>query len=168
LKYTLCSTGLEPLLVHCAELEEFPPYSTPSRSCFKFISPYTSSFGSAPKSLPLSHAMASQPRNGNTNLKHRKFGHLPLSTSGPQDCALRGTALLITPYLNKGAAFTAEERKEFNLTGLLPQNVQTLDQQVKRAYQQYCTRQDPLAKNTFMTSLSIQNQVLYYRVSVMF
>jgi malate dehydrogenase (oxaloacetate-decarboxylating) len=102
----------------------------------------------------------------NPDLKHPKFGNLPLSTSGPQDCALRGTALLATPYFNKGAAFTAKERKEFNLTGLLPQNVQTLDQQVKRAYDQYKTRVDALAKNTFMTSLAIQNHVLFYRVSM--
>lgn len=113
--------------------------------------------------------MASQSAQKATNpdLKHSRFGHLPLSTSGPQDCALRGTALLATPYFNKGAAFTPEERKEFNLTGLLPQNVQTLDQQVKRAYEQYKTRVDALAKNTFMTSLAIQNQVLFYRVSLL-
>jgi malate dehydrogenase (oxaloacetate-decarboxylating) len=98
--------------------------------------------------------------------KHPKFGQLPLSTSGPQDCALTGTALLNTPYLNKGAAFPPEERKAFKLTGFLPQNVQTLDQQVKRAYQQYSTRADDLAKNTFMTSLGEQNEVLYYRVSL--
>ncbi|KAN0093474.1 hypothetical protein V8E51_016658 [Hyaloscypha variabilis] len=96
--------------------------------------------------------------------KHPKFGNLPLSTSGPQDCALTGTALLNTPYLNKGAGFPPEERKTFKLTGLLPQNVQTLDQQVKRAYQQYSTRVDDLAKNTFMTSLAYQNEVLYYRL----
>jgi malate dehydrogenase (oxaloacetate-decarboxylating) len=67
--------------------------------------------------------------------KHPQFGNLPLSTSGPQDCALVGSALLNTPYFNKGAGFPAEERRRFKLTGLLPQNVQTLDQQVKRAYQ---------------------------------
>lgn len=100
--------------------------------------------------------------------KHPQFGHLSLSTSGPQDCALLGTALLSTPYLNKGAGFPAEERRKFKLTGLLPQNVQTLDQQVKRAYQQYSTRQDDLAKNTFMTSLKDQNEVLFYRVSLNF
>jgi malate dehydrogenase (oxaloacetate-decarboxylating) len=96
---------------------------------------------------------------------HPKFGHLPLSTSGPQDCALVGSALLNTPYFNKGAAFTAGEREEFKLTGLLPQNVQTLEQQVKRAYQQYSMRADDLAKNTFMTSMAGQNVVLFYRVS---
>lgn len=96
--------------------------------------------------------------------KHPRFGNLPLSTSGPQDCALTGAALLNTPYLNKGAGFPPEEREAFKLTGLLPQNVQTLDQQVKRAYQQYSTRVDDLAKNTFMTSLGEQNEVLYFRL----
>lgn len=47
--------------------------------------------------------------------KHAKYGHLPLSTSGPLECALTGTALLNHPYFNKGSAFTAEERREFNL-----------------------------------------------------
>ncbi|KAL3422218.1 malic enzyme [Phlyctema vagabunda] len=93
-----------------------------------------------------------------------KFSHLPLSTSGPQDCALVGSALLNTPYLNKGSAFTAEERENFGLYGLLPQAVMSLDQQVKRAYQQYSTRSDDLAKNTFMTSMKEQNEVLYYKL----
>ncbi|KAF7859503.1 uncharacterized protein EAF02_010951 [Botrytis sinoallii] len=98
------------------------------------------------------------------NEKHPKFGHLPLSTSGPLECALTGTALLNTPYLNKGAGFPADERRKFKLTGLLPSNVSTLDQQVKRAYDQYSSRSDDLAKNTFMTSLADQNEVLYYRL----
>jgi len=108
--------------------------------------------------------MSSIHKETKPNEKHPKFGNLPLSTSGPQDCALTGTALLNTPYLNKGAGFPPQERKTFKLTGLLPQNVQSLDQQVKRAYQQYSTRVDDLAKNTFMTSLGEQNEVLYYRV----
>ena len=98
--------------------------------------------------------------------KASKFSHLPLSTSGPIECALAGTALLDTPYLNKGSGFPAEEREQFKLTGLLPLNVQTLDQQAKRAYEQYSSRQDALAKNTFLTSLKFQNEVLYYRVRV--
>lgn len=116
------------------------------------------------QSLQFDPHVSSARKATNSDLKHHKFGNLPLSTSGPQDCALRGTALLATPYFNKGAAFTTKERKEFNLTGLLPQNVQTLDQQVKRAYDQYKTRVDALAKNTFMTSLAIQNHVLFYRL----
>ena len=75
--------------------------------------------------------------------------------------------MLGSPYFNKGAGFPAEERKEFNLTGLLPTHVSSLDVQVKRAYQQYSSRHDDLAKNTFMTSMADQNQVLYYRVSTL-
>jgi malate dehydrogenase (oxaloacetate-decarboxylating) len=118
-----------------------------------------------PTMAHITRRMSSIHKETKPHEKHPKFGNLPLSTSGPQDCALTGTALLNTPYLNKGAGFPPEERKTFKLTGLLPQNVQTLDQQVKRAYQQYSTRVDDLAKNTFMTSLGEQNEVLYYRVS---
>lgn len=107
---------------------------------------------------------SSEHKTNNPNKAHPRFGHLPLATSGPQDCALTGSALLNTPYFNKGAAFTAQERKDFNLTGLLPQNVATIEQQLERAYKQYSTRQDDLAKNTFMTSLGEQNVVLYFRV----
>ncbi|KAF2848557.1 hypothetical protein T440DRAFT_519978 [Plenodomus tracheiphilus IPT5] len=96
--------------------------------------------------------------------KNVKFGHLPLSTSGPQETSLTGNALLRTPYFNKGSAFTQEERDTFKLHGLLPTNVQTLDEQVKRAYAQYSSRPNDLAKNTFMTSLKEQNEVLYYRL----
>ncbi|KAF9775329.1 hypothetical protein IL306_006580 [Fusarium sp. DS 682] len=96
--------------------------------------------------------------------KKSKFGDLPLSTSGPINCALSGTSLLNTPYLNKGSAFPPDERREFNLTGLLPQGVQTLEQQCKRAYEQYSSRPDDLAKNTFLTSLKDQNEVLYFKL----
>lgn len=103
--------------------------------------------------------------NNSSASGHSRFAHLPLSTSGPIDCAVHGTVLLNTPYFNKGSAHTEEERDAFNLSGLLPQRVQTLDQQVARAYQQYSSQGDDLAKNTFMTSLKDQNSVLYHRVS---
>lgn len=69
-----------------------------------------------------------------------------------------------TPYFNKGSAFTPDERKTFRLHGLIPPNVQTLDEQVRRAYSQYCARDSDIAKNTFMTSMKYQNEVLYYRL----
>jgi malate dehydrogenase (oxaloacetate-decarboxylating) len=47
---------------------------------------------------------------------------------------------------------------------LLPQSIQTLEQQVQRAYEQYSIRPDDLSKNTFLTSLKEQNEVLYFRV----
>lgn len=66
---------------------------------------------------------------------------------------------------NKGSAFTQEERRNFKLHGLVPPNVQTLEEQVHRAYEQYSTRGDDLAKNTFMASMKTQNEVLYFKVS---
>src|SRR3569833_1737090 len=93
-----------------------------------------------------------------------KFGHLPLSTSGPLECALKGTVLLNHPYFNKGSAFTHEERRDMQLNGLLPHGVQTLEQQADRAYQQYSSRADDLAKNTILTSMKVQNEVLYFKV----
>ncbi|ORY59139.1 uncharacterized protein BCR38DRAFT_351664 [Pseudomassariella vexata] len=65
-----------------------------------------------------------------------KFSHLPLSARGPIECAVTGHSLLNTPYFNRGSAHSYEERHEFNLTGLLLQSVQTLEQQVNRAYDQ--------------------------------
>ncbi|KAH9893123.1 hypothetical protein F4778DRAFT_772700 [Xylariomycetidae sp. FL2044] len=93
-----------------------------------------------------------------------KFSHLPLSTSGPIECAVSGTVLLNTPYFNRGSAHSAEERREFNLSGLLPASIQTLDQQAKRAYEQYASKHNDLEKNTFLTSLKDQNLVLYFKL----
>lgn len=91
-----------------------------------------------------------------------KFGHLPLSTSGPQECPVSGSALLQAPHYNKGSAHSAEERREFGLVGLLPAAIDSLDEQCHRAYDQYKTHRTPLGKNAFMTSMKEQNEVLYY------
>lgn len=96
--------------------------------------------------------------------KHPFWGHLPLSTSGPLECALTGMPLLRNPYFNKGSAFTGKEREVFELHALLPPNVQTLEEQVERAYEQYSSRADDLAKNTFMNSMRVQNEVLFYKL----
>ncbi|KAK0657774.1 hypothetical protein B0T16DRAFT_402527 [Cercophora newfieldiana] len=95
-----------------------------------------------------------------TNGRH----HGRLSTSGPLECSLKGTVLMNHPSFNKGSAFTKEERREFELSGLLPPSVQTLEQQVQRAYEQYSSRADDLAKNTFLTSMKEQNEVLYFKL----
>lgn len=77
---------------------------------------------------------------------------------------MQGSALLTSPYYSKGSAFPLNERQDLKLYGLLPPSVQTLESQVERAYDQYSTRQDALAKKTFMTSMKDQNIVLYYKV----
>lgn len=76
----------------------------------------------------------------------------------------RGLAVLNSPLLNKGTAFTAEERKALGLTGLLPPDISTLSAQVKRAYIQYERLPDALSKNVYLTALHDRNEVLFYRV----
>jgi malate dehydrogenase (oxaloacetate-decarboxylating) len=76
----------------------------------------------------------------------------------------RGMAVLTTPLLNKGTAFTAEEREELGLTGLLPPVISTLAAQVKAAYDQYQRLPDALNKNIYLTALHDRNEVLFYRL----
>ncbi len=84
--------------------------------------------------------------------------------AGCHQTAARGLAVLNSPLLNKGTAFTAEERKELDLTGLLPPEISTLGAQVKRAYIQYERLPDALSKNIYLTSLHDRNEVLFYRL----
>jgi malate dehydrogenase (oxaloacetate-decarboxylating) len=76
----------------------------------------------------------------------------------------RGLAVLNSPLLNKGTAFTAEERKTLGLTGLLPPDIGTLATQVKRAYIQYERLPDALSKNIYLTALHDRNEVLFYKL----
>src|SRR4051795_13289238 len=76
----------------------------------------------------------------------------------------RGAAVLNSPILNKGTAFTARDRKALGLTGLLPPEISTLDTQVKLAYIQYDRLPDTLSKNTYLTTLHARNEVLFYRL----
>src|SRR5258706_12401054 len=76
----------------------------------------------------------------------------------------RGLAVLNSPLLNKGTAFTADERRALGLTGLLPPDISTLEGQVKRAYVQYERLPDVLSKNIYLTALPDPNEELFYRL----
>jgi malate dehydrogenase (oxaloacetate-decarboxylating) len=76
----------------------------------------------------------------------------------------RGMAVLTTPLLNKGTAFTAEEREALGLTGLLPNVIGTLETQVACAYSQYQRLPDALGKNIYLTALHDRNEVLFFRL----
>ena len=76
----------------------------------------------------------------------------------------RGTAVLATPAINRGTAFTAAERRELGLTGLLPSGVSTLDRQLRRTYAQYTRQSDDLAKWVYLTNLRSRNDVLFYKL----
>jgi malate dehydrogenase (oxaloacetate-decarboxylating) len=76
----------------------------------------------------------------------------------------RGLAVLRCPRLNKGTAFTAEERKALGLIGLLPPDINTLETQVRHAYSQYQQLPDALSQNAYLTALHDCNEVLFYRL----
>jgi malate dehydrogenase (oxaloacetate-decarboxylating) len=73
-----------------------------------------------------------------------------------------GKDLMSDPVLNKGTAFTEEERTEFGLHGLLPPVVETLEQQSVRAYEAYKRKDDDLEKHIFLRSLQDTNETLFY------
>ena len=76
----------------------------------------------------------------------------------------RGAAVLATPTINRGTAFTHEQRAELGLTGLLPSGVSTLDSQLRRTYAQYCAQGTDLAKWVYLTNLRNRNEVLFYKL----
>ncbi len=78
--------------------------------------------------------------------------------------SLSGKPLLTTPQLNKGTAFSENERLFFNLQGKLPIKVETLEEQVQRAYRQFQNYHDSLTQNIFLNSLHDHNQTLFYRL----
>jgi malate dehydrogenase (oxaloacetate-decarboxylating) len=75
-----------------------------------------------------------------------------------------GKYILENPLLNKGTAFTTLERKRWGLLGLLPPHVETLDQQVKRAYEAYGKKENNLERHIYLRNLQDTNETLFYRL----
>ncbi len=78
--------------------------------------------------------------------------------------ALHGARLLSAPLWNKGTAFTAEERTRFGLHGLLPPYVETLEEQVERAYKSYLVYEKEMNRHIYLRQLQDNNEVLFYRL----
>ena len=76
----------------------------------------------------------------------------------------RGMDLLDSPLLNKGTAFSDEERSRLGLDGLLPPQMETLDQQAVRAYEAYKRKDDDLERHIYLRALQDTNEVLFYRL----
>ena len=87
-----------------------------------------------------------------------KTKHLCIETSS------YGKNLLTTAQLNKGTAFTEDERLAFGLLGKLPHLVETLDEQVQRAYLQYSNYTTSLQRNIYLNNLHDKNQILFYKL----
>ncbi len=77
---------------------------------------------------------------------------------------LKGEALINNRILNKGTAFTMEEREELGLEGLLPHHVSTMKEQVERVYKGFLQRSTPIAKYMHLRALQDRNETLFYAV----
>ena len=75
-----------------------------------------------------------------------------------------GPSLLETPLLNKGSAFSGVERLNFNLIGLLPPRYENIEEQVKRAYMQYKSFDEPINKHIYLRAVQDNNETLFYRL----
>lgn len=83
---------------------------------------------------------------------------------GPLYIPYAGPALLETPLLNKGSAFSKEEREAFNLTGLLPPRYESIEEQVKRAYMQYSSFESAINKHIYLRAIQDKNETLFFRL----
>ncbi len=92
-------------------------------------------------------------------LVQNENGDLVIETS------LTGNDLLNTSKLNKGCAFTPEERIRFGLLGLLPLQMETLEQQTARMYAQFQEHHTNLGKNIYLNVLHDYNETLFYNLT---
>jgi len=89
-----------------------------------------------------------------------------LDADGAWRTTLRGRQVLTEPRINKGTAFTDEERASLGLIGLIPPGHLTLDQQASRVYAQFRRQSTNLARNVLLNEVHDRNRVLYYRLLV--
>lgn len=75
-----------------------------------------------------------------------------------------GPVLLDSPLLNKASAFTRDERRDFNLTGLLPYTMETIEEQSVRAYNQYLLCTTDIERHIYLRSIQDDNETLFYRL----
>ena len=75
---------------------------------------------------------------------------------------LRGRDLIDEPLFNKGTAFSEDERAALGLYGLLPPHVETIEEQVSRAYEAFQALSDPLDRHIFLRGVQDNNEVLFY------
>lgn len=75
---------------------------------------------------------------------------------------MKSHEIINNPFLNKGTAFTMEERKELGLIGLLPPYVQTIEEQAEQAYQHFLRKPSDLEKRLFLMEIFNTNRTLFY------
>ncbi|MFJ5505189.1 NAD-dependent malic enzyme [Pectobacterium carotovorum] len=89
---------------------------------------------------------------------------LEYESKRPLHIPYAGPILLEFPLLNKGSAFTEEERANFNLHGLLPEAVETIEEQAERAWRQYQEFKHDIEKHVYLRNIQDTNETLFYRL----
>ena len=87
-----------------------------------------------------------------------------MSLKRPLYIPFAGPALLETPLLNKGSAFSSDERDNFNLTGLLPSTIETIEEQSLRAYEQLSAFSSDLDKHIYLRNIQDTNETLFHHL----
>lgn len=96
-------------------------------------------------------------------------GERKMIMSGPSRSTVasdqpRGVSVLNNPIVNRGTAFSEDERSLLGLHGLLPPRIESLDEQVARAYEAWRRKNDDLERHIYLRALQDTNEVLFYRL----
>ena len=75
-----------------------------------------------------------------------------------------GPALLESPLLNKGSAFSQKERIDFNIEGLVPAAIESIDEQAARAYEQFMEFDFDIERHIYLRNIQDINETLFYRL----
>ena len=94
----------------------------------------------------------------------RQYEVLPGSHGSRVRVKARGGAVLRDPRINRGTAFTHEEREKLGLVGLLPSHVTALEGQLHRTYMRFKRAATPLSKFSYLQGLRERNSTLFYRL----
>ncbi|WP_255032500.1 MULTISPECIES: NAD-dependent malic enzyme [unclassified Rhodococcus (in: high G+C Gram-positive bacteria)] len=100
-------------------------------------------------------------------MRHRSAGSPAAATdhrhqgTSPMD---QGQQILCDAHLNRGTAFTTEQRHALGLTGRLPASIESLDEQAARSYEQLAEQPDDLAKYVYLNALHDRNEIVYFRL----
>ncbi len=86
------------------------------------------------------------------------------NTKRPLYIPIAGPSLLETPLLNKGSAFSEQERTDFNIRGLVPQTIETIEEQAARCYQQLKAFDRDIDKHIYIRNIQDANETLFYKV----
>jgi malate dehydrogenase (oxaloacetate-decarboxylating) len=88
----------------------------------------------------------------------------PLTVEDVLEGDISPRAILDSPLLNKGSAFPEDERRAFGLLGLLPPHVSTMEEQLRRTYENYSRKETDLERYIFLAALQDRNETLFYRL----